>query len=65
MPSFAVFSADAQAGRVETYEAPTAGEAAAMAIAAHPGAEVSAIPAERLEGCNRTELLMAWMDTLA
>lgn len=64
MPQFTVFSADADAGRVEMFTADTAAEAAAMALAAHPQAQVSAVPAEQLEGCNRTALLWRWLETL-
>lgn len=64
MPDFAVFSADDEAGRIETITAADAAEAAAKAVADHPGAVTSVVPAEALAGCNRTKLLWNWMSTV-
>ena len=64
MPDFAVFSLDDRAGRVETVTAPDPEAASALVQSKYPGATTSAIPAEELEGCNRTKLLWEWMSTV-
>ena len=64
MPDYTVFSLDNDAGRVETVNTPDAVAAAAQVQAKYPGAATSAIPAEELEGCNRTKLLWEWMSTV-
>ena len=63
MPQFMVFSIDASAGRAETVEAASAEAAEALVLAEHPNARATALPAEALEGCNRTRLLWEWMGT--
>ena len=63
MPEWTVFSVDDGAGRAETVEAASAEAAEAVVQAAHPGAITSAVPAEALEGCNRSRLLWEWMGT--
>ena len=64
MPDYAVFSLDADAGGVETITASDPEAAAALVQSKYPGATTSAIPAEELEGCNRTKLLWEWMSTV-
>lgn len=64
MSDFTVFSLDADAGRVETVTAPDPEAAAALVQAKYPEATTSAIPAEQVEGCNRTKLLWEWMATV-
>ena len=64
MPDFAVFSLDDDAGRVETVTAPDPEAAVAQVQAKYPGALTSAVPAEEVDGCNRTKLLWAWMSTV-
>ena len=38
--------------------------AEAVVQASHPGAITSAVPAEAMEGCNRSRLLWEWMGTV-
>lgn len=64
MPEFAVFWVDELAGRAETVEAPSADAAEAQVRAARPGAITSVVPAQAMEGCNRTRMLWAWMETV-
>ena len=61
MPQFMVFSLDDGAGRAETVEAASAEAAEALVQASHPGAITSVVPAEAMEGCNRSRLLWEWM----
>ena len=63
MPDYAMFSLDDDAGRAETVTAPDPEAAAALVQTKYPGATTSAIPAEELEGCNRSKLLWEWMST--
>ena len=64
MPQFMVFSVDDGAGRAETVEAASAEAAEALVQASHPGVITSAVPAEAMEGCNRSRLLWEWMGTV-
>ena len=64
MPSFTVFSVDADAGRVENVSAASPEESSALVEAKYPGAVTRAIPAELMEGCNRNLILWEWMGML-
>ena len=64
MPRWVVFSIDDGAGRAESVEAASAAAAEAQVQASHPGAITSAVPAEAMEGCNRSRLLWEWMQTV-
>ena len=64
MPQWVVFSLSDGAGRAESVEAASAEAAEAVVQAAHPGAITGAVPAEALEGCNRSRLLWEWMETV-
>jgi hypothetical protein len=61
MPDYAVFSLDAEAGRVETVTASNPEAATALVQAKYPDALTSAVPAEQVKGCNRTKLLWEWL----
>ena len=61
VPEFTVFWVDELAGRAETITATSADAAVAQVLAEHPNARATAVPAEALEGCNRTRLLWEWM----
>ena len=61
MPDFGVFVADGKAGMLLDVTAANAQQAAEQVLEEHPGAQVSAIPAEMLKGCNRTLLLWEWL----
>ena len=61
MPEFTVFWVDDLAGRAETISAISAAAAVAQVLAEHPSARATAVPAEAVEGCNRTRLLWEWM----
>ena len=64
MPDFGVFIADDQAGELWTITADSAEDAQAQTLATHPGATVSVVPAEELEGCSRSLLLWEWLGAL-
>ena len=61
VPDFVVFSYDGSAGRAEPIAATTPDDAVAQVLTAYPGAITSVVPAEALEGCNRTRLLWEWV----
>ncbi len=63
MADWIVFSLADGAGRAETIQASSADEAVAAVLASHPGAIASVVPADVVEGCNRTVLLWKWMGT--
>ena len=65
MPDYVVFMADAQAGRAIPVNADNAEQARAKVLLECPGAAISVVLAEELEGCNRTMLLWEWMGLLA
>ncbi len=61
---FTVFSVDADAGRVEEIAAASEEEAVALVRAKYPDAIARAVPADLVEGCNRTLVLWEWMGIL-
>lgn len=61
VPDYVVFSYDGSAGRAEPIAAPTPDDAITQVLTAYPGAITSVVPAEALEGCNRTRLLWEWV----
>lgn len=61
MPDYVVFSYDGSAGRAEPITAPSPDEAVAQVLTDYPGAIASVIPADELDGCNRTRLLWDWV----
>ncbi len=65
MPEFTVFWVDELAGKAETITATSAHAAVAQVLAEHPSAQATALPAEELEGCNRTQLLWEWIGMVA
>jgi hypothetical protein len=62
MANWMVFSLDDGAGRADVIEAASADAAEALVLAAHPNAITSVVPAEAMEGCNRTRMLWEWME---
>jgi hypothetical protein len=65
MAEFTVFWVDELAGKAETITAINADAAVAHVLAEHPSAQATAVDAEALEGCNRTQLLWEWMGAVA
>ena len=61
VPEFTVFWVDELAGRAETITATSADAVVAQVLAEHPSARATAVPAEAVDGCNRTRLLWEWM----
>lgn len=57
VPEFTVFWGDELAGRAETITATSADAVLAQVLAEHPTARAIAVPAEAVDGCNRTRLL--------
>ena len=64
VPEFTVFWVDELAGQAETITAISADAAVAQVLAEHPSARATAVPAEAMEGCNRSRLLWEWMQTV-
>jgi hypothetical protein len=62
LPEFTVFWVDELAGKAETITASSADAAVAQVLAEHPSAQATAVAAEALEGCNRSRLLLEWME---
>ncbi len=64
MPEFGVFWADGVSALVETVTADDELQAQSRVLSAHPGARTAAVPAEKLEGCNKQLLLWEWLRSI-